>query len=879
MIWTRTGRLLFCLLPALTASTLLAQEPERKPDGEIQTIAVSRWLVYGPVAVPRPVFANERPGRFTAAELLKMDNRSAELRTPEDPGWVETDALRFARQERPQVVWAAFRVTVDRFTEADLVVTSPMLLRAWLDGRQVASKEKADSAGQERPGNAKGELKLEPGSHLVVVKGVAWPDTTGSTPAGDWTIQAKLERSPKWQAAELELGLDRSHALTVENLLDTESISWVRLSPDGTVVALELKTPAVPSDDAESWVELRAFETGRLIRSTRGLESISGFQWRPGGGREFSYVVKQDKRSTVFVADLEGGPVRKVLSDVLRLGSYRWMPDGQSLVYSVSEEPKKDDRGVKRMRGLADRWPEFRKHDHLHQIDLGSGVRRRLTAGSLGAEVQDLHTDGARLLFSRKRYGLTERPFSEDELYELDLTTLRATRLLVSKHFSGATYEPGGDRILIRGGLELLFENEGGRPEGYVPNSYDEQLFLLAPDGKLEALTREFDPAVESVVWSPHDGRIYLRATVGPRQQIYRFDPEGRQFEQLDAGVDVVSNISVAERAARLAAVGSSAALPPRLMALDLEGGAPRMLLVPGAKTWKEVTFGRIETWTFESTAGDTIDGFVYYPRDFDPNRRYPLIVYYYGGTSPSSRVFGGRYPCDLWAAHGYVVYVLNPSGATGYGQEFSDRHVNNWGQTVAGEIIEGTNTFVEAHPFVDPSRVGCIGASYGGFMTMLLLTRTDRFAAAVAHAGISSLSSYWGEGFWGYLYSAVATADSYPWNRPDLYVGQSPLFQADRIHTPLLLLHGESDTNVPVGESEQLYTALRVLGRDVEFLKFADQDHHILTYPVRKLWMKTIVAWFDWKLKGQREWWDELYPDPNEADEEPKDEEQEQDD
>ncbi|MFH0946589.1 MAG: prolyl oligopeptidase family serine peptidase [Planctomycetota bacterium] len=95
------------------------------------------------------------------------------------------------------------------------------------------------------------------------------------------------------------------------------------------------------------------------------------------------------------------------------------------------------------------------------------------------------------------------------------------------------------------------------------------------------------------------------------------------------------------------------------------------------------------------------------------------------------------------------------------------------------------------------------------------------------------------------------------------MYVEQSPLFHADRIHTPLLLLHGDSDTNVPVGESEQLYTALRVLGREVEFLKFSGQNHHILTYPIRKLWMKSILAWFDWRLKGQKDWWDDLYPDP----------------
>jgi dipeptidyl aminopeptidase/acylaminoacyl peptidase len=162
----------------------------------------------------------------------------------------------------------------------------------------------------------------------------------------------------------------------------------------------------------------------------------------------------------------------------------------------------------------------------------------------------------------------------------------------------------------------------------------------------------------------------------------------------------------------------------------------------------------------------------------------------------------------------------------------------------------------------VDKKRVGCIGASYGGFMTMLLMTKTDMFATAISHAGISSISSYWGEGYWGYSYSAMATANSFPWNRKDIYVNQSPLFAADKIKTPLLLLHGASDTNVPVGESIQLYTALKLLNRPVELIQVDDQDHHIMQYSKRILWTKTILAWFDRWLKDQPEWWNEMYSD-----------------
>ena len=153
------------------------------------------------------------------------------------------------------------------------------------------------------------------------------------------------------------------------------------------------------------------------------------------------------------------------------------------------------------------------------------------------------------------------------------------------------------------------------------------------------------------------------------------------------------------------------------------------------------------------------------------------------------------------------------------------------------------------------------MGASYGGFMTILLLTRTNIFTAAISHAGISSIASYWGEGYWGYSYSAIAAADSFPWSRKDIFINQSPLFNADKITTPLLLLHGSEDTNVPPGESTQLFTALKLLGREVEYIQFSGQNHHILTYGKRILWTKTIMAWFDYRLKSEPEWWYSLYP------------------
>jgi dipeptidyl aminopeptidase/acylaminoacyl peptidase len=513
------------------------------------------------------------------------------------------------------------------------------------------------------------------------------------------------------------------------------------------------------------------------------------------------------------------------------------------------------------MEGLQDRWVGARARSHLYQVQVTSGAVRRLTTGPETTSLHDISPDGDRLLFARGRFA-GERPYSETDLYELDLATLEARLVTSTLGGLSAAYSPDGRQLLVAAGASA-FDGVGNvLPLGTLPNEYDRQAFLKElATGAVTPLTRELDASVQQAEWSPVDGMIYLLAQDGDRVGLFRLDPRRGGFTRLETGVDVASGLSLARTARRLTLTGSSAAGPPVVVALDLtRAPSPRTVVEPGAETFARTRLSRVQDWSFQAADGGTIPGRIHFPPDYDPERSYPVIVNYYAGTTPVSRSFGGRYPADLWAGLGYVVYIPQPSGAIGWGQEYSARHVNNWGVTVADEIIQGVEAFLAAHPNMDRERVGCIGASYGGFMTMLLTTRTDLFAGCVSHAGISNITSYWGEGWWGYSYSALATAESYPWNRPGIYVEQSPIFHADRITTPLLLLHGTADTNVPPGESEQMYTALKLLGREVEYIRIEGEDHHILQYPKRKLWMETIVAWFDRQLKGEAEWWEALH-------------------
>lgn len=865
LVW-RFGVGVGCLL--LAASPLVAEPAS--------TVTVARWLVLGPAPDPLPLHAQEKPGAFGLADLLDARRFAAAPWRPvegETVSWFGRDLAWTARtagddgtvsldppEAGPASAWLAVYVHVPRWQSGEVELLGDHPRRAWLGQEAVARG--GVGARQNEPDPVTGKVKLPAGTHVLIVRTVYDPEA-----GGRWNVGARL-RATGDDALAIEATSAPARSLDLLDILEAPQVTSLAVAPDGKTAAVTYRRIVAGTNDDESWVELRSTADGTAQGSWRG-SSAAQVAFDPAG-RWMSYVTREPTRgdgndaprSTLWLVDRQTGATLPLLDRVERFGSYHWSPDGRQIVFSTSTRPDADPRGIKRLEGLMDRWRDYRTRSALNLVAVPDGTRRALTAGALSTRAHAFSPDGRRLLVSRTIEDLDERPFARQELTELDLSTFEGRTLRVSQWLQTAQYAPDGRRLLLRAGASEFGASGVNVPEGVIPNEADSQLFIWDPaSDDVKAITRDFAPAVQSEYWSRDDGHIYLSVTERDEQPLYRYDERRGTFTRLSAPVDVLTAIEFAAAAPVAVGTGSSPWQAPGLVAYDLRRGEGRAIQWPAADRLRHAKAGEVRAWSFTTSAGTPIDGRVYLPPDFDPSRKYPLIVNYYGGTTPVARDFGGRYPKEWWASLGYVVYVPQPSGATGYGQAFSAEHVNNWGRTVAGEIIEGTRKFLEAHPFVDPTRVGCIGASYGGFMTMLLLTETDLFAAAVSHAGISSLSSYWGEGYWGYSYSARATADSYPWNRRDLYVDQSPLFRADRVKTPLLLTHGTADTNVPVGESDAFYVALKLVGAPVEYLQVEGLDHLILEHPKRIVWSRSIVAWFDKWLKGEPAWWDDLWP------------------
>ncbi len=730
----------------------------------------------------------------------------------------------------------AFTVSNTVRTKATIRVDGLRHYRLYVDGQQVT------------PQGARSEVTLTPSVHTAVIKYLTDAGHTDS-------LKVSVETPDGRELTVGEPTADTRRAYNIYDVVCAPVYSRVALSADGKYVIVR-----------KTWKDRdgRSHAKNLVVNYATGQEMSQWDEqitWMPKSPKFYFERKGSDGRRELIAVD-PATQAQQVLATGLPEGWMQMAPDEKTLVYTLTTDGRQKDPQVYDVKSPDDRQPGWRTRTNLARYDLATGVLQPITYGYHNISLNDISADSRYILVSKSEERLTRRPTTVTSFYRIDLQTLQADTVVEKGEFlSYALFAPDGKSILF-GGSPEAFDGIGKNVDpGQIPSMTDNQLFLLTlADKKVKALTRDFDPSVSRAAWSRADGNIYLQAEDKDCVHLFQLNPKTGATRLISTPEELIEGFSLASGTAEMAFYGQGASNADRLYRMSTKTLKPVLIDDLSARVLKDIELGECKAWTYRNERGDTLTCRYYLPPHFDAAKKYPMVVNYYGGCSPTSRNFQSRYPQHVYAAMGYVVLVVNPSGATGFGQKFSARHVDTAGEGVAEDIIGSTRQFCREHAFVDDKKIGCIGASYGGFMTQYLQTKTDLFAAAISHAGISDHTSYWGEGYWGYSYSEVSMAGEYPWTNRHLYVDQSPLYNADKIHTPLLFVHGTADNNVPVGESIQLYTALKLLGRPTAMVLVEGQDHHILDYEKRLKWQDTIFAWFAKWLQDDPTWWDEMY-------------------
>ena len=621
-----------------------------------------------------------------------------------------------------------------------------------------------------------------------------------------------------------------------EDLLRIRFVSDPRLHPDGHRVAFVVTTLSEARDEYLSTIWIVDVDGGEPRQFTRGPRRDTAPRWSPDG-RWLAFVSEREKKGKgqLYVMPADGGePVR--LTD-LRPGvaSPAWSPDGQWLAFVSRvggwEEPTDEEE---RERSKPPRIIDILRYksngvgfiyDRPQQIFVvpsAGGSPRQLTAGSFENHHPAWAPDGQHVAFVSARHD------ERDEDSAADIFTVPVG---------------GGDaRQITRtmGPVSWPVYSADGRTVAYIGHAHaravsrHHRLYTVpavggAPQCLTETLDRNCEPIMGAMgpQWLGKSGTLLFQVEDQGDVPLYRISGAGDDdAERLIGGTRQVTAFSASADGHLIAFTATDDTSPAELFVCRADGSGERRLTDLN-RDWKaEVARSAPERFRFDR-AGFTVDGWVMPPHGRQAGRRYPVLLNIHGG--PASQ-YGHRFldEFQVYTGAGYAVVYLNPRGSRGYSEAFAGAVVGDWGGGDYADVMAGLDEALRRFDFLDPSRLGVMGGSYGGFMTSWIVGHTTRFRAACSERAVNAMWSMYGTSDIGYWFQEAHAVDRAPWENLQWYLERSPLSYAKDIRTPLLIVHSESDLRCPMEQAEQLYVALKKLKRTVRFVRFPDEDHEL---------------------------------------------------
>jgi dipeptidyl aminopeptidase/acylaminoacyl peptidase len=657
--------------------------------------------------------------------------------------------------------------------------------------------------------------------------------------------------------------LAQTRGVTAEDYYGFETLGDPHFSPDGATIAFVVTTIDQKQNRRRSEIwSVPADGSHEPIALTTAPQSSNNPRWSPDG-KAIAFLsarpmpgdaASDTARTQIWLLPLGGGEPQRVTSLLNGVSSFQWSPDGTRMVVVSRSGPSDAGKSPSDVRHYLHANYKFNdtgwfddKRAHLWVVDVPGGRATALTSGDDWNDADPQWSpDGRKIAFVSDRTG---RAF--DESHNTDVWVIDANGGPLTKISDHETsdnsprWSPDGATIAF-----LSSVPEKSHPKIWLAPSAGGGASKLAADG--------IDLIPTALRWSADGRALFFETGVKGASHFYRVDLAARRAAPLTSGDRTVHLVDVDEKHARMIFAANDPTHLDDLYIADLNtAGGPAHASTDKALTHLNAAFYRqaalvpVERVPYKGADGWDVDGFLMKPVGWEPGKKYPMILTIHGGPAGQFG-FDWYHEFQVYTSHGWAVFFTNPRGSTGYGEKFERGIELNWGGKDYVDIMNGVDAVLAKNPWIDTTRLGVTGGSYGGFMTNWIVSHTNRFKAAVTLRSISNFVSDDGTRDGAYGHADDFTGDIF--EKFDVYWNASPLKYVKNVKTPTLVLHSDNDFRVPIEQGEQWFRALRHYGVPSEIVFFPRENHNLTRTGEPKHLVESInwqVYWFDRYING----------------------------
>jgi dipeptidyl aminopeptidase/acylaminoacyl peptidase len=685
------------------------------------------------------------------------------------------------------------------------------------------------------------------------------------------------------------------HTPTLEESLSLKSIGAPKISPDGRFVAYEVREANWKDNEFVHQLWLVNVATGKSFQLTRGKKSAGGADWSPDGkwlafvterepaaiepvppagkAEEKKDEKKDEKKegekesgkpagTQIWLISPEGGEAWQLTKSEADVNEFHWSKDSKLIAFTANAPESKSSKDRKEKYSEYEVIEKDYRQNQLWSVDVAEAVKnylpveakRLITGSSINVTDFAWSPDSTQIAFSA-----TANPFlafrGDQDIYLLDLSKNNSVKKIV------ALAGPDSNPTFSPDGKELAFQTSLAQPYYYYANSHIAVVELATILDKtattpsdVRDLTGQFDEDPYPLEWGP-DG-VFFAGLQKMSVHLFRVDPKSGEIHRITSPDSLMMEEgSFTPDCKTVAFVTQDPTHMAELFVSSVSPFAPKKLTDMTAQV-KDWSLGTVEVISWKSQDGAVIEGVLHKPADYDPARKYPLLVKIHGGPTGTSRPILSpgeyAYPVQMFLAKGALVLEPNYRGSAGYGSAFRALNVRNLGVGDMWDVMSGVDYLI-AKGMVDSSRMGAMGWSEGGYISSFLTTHTDRFKAISEGAGISDWMTY-------YVNTDITPftrqyLHATPWDDPEIYAKTSPITSIKQAKTPTLIQQGSNDKRVPVPDSYELYRGLQDQGVESRMVLYTGFGHGINKPKSARALLQSNLDWFNHYL------WNEPIP------------------